>query len=88
MLKRKHQMKMIHTTFILQRLKEEKEEKEHTDKLEQGLTTIYDCILDSAQTLERNAKEKINMISQTIEIYKKEIEELKERINPTTPPEV
>jgi hypothetical protein len=26
--------------------------------------------------------------SQTIDQYKKEIEELKERINPTTPPEV
>jgi predicted nucleic acid-binding Zn-ribbon protein len=37
------------------------------------------------QAPERSAEEKINMISQTIDRYKQEIEELKERLNPTTP---
>jgi hypothetical protein len=36
----------------------------------------------------REAEEKINLIAQTIDQYKQEIEELKERLNPTTPPEV
>jgi archaellum component FlaC len=49
---------------------------------------VYDCILDNPQEPERNAEEKINMISQTIDRYKKEIEELKERLNPTNPLEV
>lgn len=65
----------------------EKEEKERVDKLEQGLTTIYDRILDIVQAPERSAEEKIN-ISQKIEEYRQEIEELKENLNPTTPPEV
>jgi FtsZ-binding cell division protein ZapB len=50
---------------------------------------VYDRIPDSAcKHLERSAEEKINLISQTIDQYKKEIEELKERLNPMTPPEV
>jgi hypothetical protein len=40
------------------------------------------------QLLQRSAEEKINLISQTIDQYKQEIEELKERLNPTTSPEV
>jgi FtsZ-binding cell division protein ZapB len=49
---------------------------------------VCDHILDNTQVLERSVEKKIRMISQTIDTYKKEIEELKERINPTTPPEV
>jgi peptidoglycan hydrolase CwlO-like protein len=49
---------------------------------------VYDRNIDNAQEPERNAEDKINMISQTIDKYKQEIEELKERLNPTTPPEV
>ena len=67
---------------------EKEEEKEHAYKLEQGITTVYDRIPNNAKTPERSAEEKINMISQTIDKYKQEIEELKERLNPTTPPEV
>jgi predicted nucleic acid-binding Zn-ribbon protein len=40
------------------------------------------------QAPEKSAEEKINLISQTIDQYKQEIEELKERLNPMTPPEV
>jgi predicted nucleic acid-binding Zn-ribbon protein len=67
---------------------EKEEEKERMDKLEKGLTMVYDHIPDSAQALERSAEEKIKIISQTIEGYRQEIEELKEKINPMTPPEV
>jgi DNA repair exonuclease SbcCD ATPase subunit len=67
---------------------EKEEEKECTDKLEQGLTMVYNRIPDNVQAPERSAEEKINLISQTIDQYKQEIEELKERLNPMTPPEV
>jgi predicted nucleic acid-binding Zn-ribbon protein len=67
---------------------EKEEEKEHTNKLEQGLTMTYNRIPDNAQALERSVEERINLISQTIAQIKKDIEELKERINPMTPPEV
>jgi FtsZ-binding cell division protein ZapB len=40
------------------------------------------------QATERSAEEKINLIVQTIDQYRKEIEELKENLNPMTPPEV
>jgi hypothetical protein len=40
------------------------------------------------QAPERSAEEKIKMISQTIDGYKQEIEELKENLNPMTPLEV
>jgi hypothetical protein len=46
------------------------EEKECAYKLEQGSTMAYNCILDNAQTLERSAEEKINLISQKINQYK------------------
>jgi hypothetical protein len=49
---------------------------------------VYDRIPDNAQAPERSVEEKINMISQTIDRYKQEIEELKERLNPTNPLEV
>jgi predicted nucleic acid-binding Zn-ribbon protein len=66
----------------------EKEEKEHVDKLEQWITVVYDHILDSTQAPNRSAEEKIKIISQTIEGYRQEIEEIKEKLNHTTPPEV
>jgi hypothetical protein len=49
---------------------------------------VYNHIPDSTQAPERSAEEKIKIISQTIEGYRQEIEELKEKLNPTTPPEV
>jgi hypothetical protein len=67
---------------------EKEEEKEHADILEQGLTTTYNHIPNNVQATERSAEEKINLIAQTIDQYRQEIEELKERLNPMTPPEV
>jgi hypothetical protein len=67
---------------------EKEEEKERTNILEQGLTTTYNCIPNNAQATERSAKEKIIVVTQTIDQYKHEIEELKERITPTTPPDI
>jgi hypothetical protein len=68
---------------------EKEEEKECTQtRLEQGLTTMYNRIPNNAQAAERSAEEKINLIAQTIDQYRQEIEELKEKLNPTTPPEV
>jgi hypothetical protein len=64
------------------------EEKGHTYKLEHGLITIYDLILDSAQAPEISVEDNINMVAQTIEIDKQEIEDSKESLNPTTPSEV
>jgi predicted nucleic acid-binding Zn-ribbon protein len=69
-------------------LTSKEEEKEHDNKLEQGLTMIYNRIPDSAQLLDRSADEKINIILQMIEGYMQEIEELKEKLNPMTPPKV
>jgi predicted nucleic acid-binding Zn-ribbon protein len=40
------------------------------------------------QATESSTEEKINLITQKIDQYRKEIEELKEKFNPTTPPEV
>jgi hypothetical protein len=58
-------------------LTSEKEEKEHTDKLDQGITMVYDRIPNNMQAPNRSAEEKIKVISQTIEGYRQEIEEIK-----------
>jgi predicted nucleic acid-binding Zn-ribbon protein len=47
---------------------------------------VYDCIPERAQAPKRSAEEKIKITSQTIEGYRKEIEELTEKLNPMTPP--
>jgi hypothetical protein len=49
---------------------------------------VYDYTPDSSQSLERSEKEKIKINSQKIKGYRQEIEELKEIINRTTPPNV
>jgi predicted nucleic acid-binding Zn-ribbon protein len=67
---------------------EKEEEKECADNLEQRLIVVYDRNPDSAQAQERSAEEKIKIILQTIEGYRQKIEELKEKLNPTTPPEI
>jgi hypothetical protein len=67
---------------------ETKEEKQHTDNLEQKLKEVFTRIPDSAQVAMSNAEEQIQIITQMLEDYKKEIEELKEKLTPTTPPEV
>jgi hypothetical protein len=67
---------------------EKEEDKEHANRLEKGLTMTYNCIPNNMQETERSAEEKINLIAQTIDQYIQEIEELKKRLNPTTPPEV
>ena len=56
--------------------------------LEQVLITSYNQISNNAQVEEISAGEKINLITQTIAQCMKEIEELKENLNPMTPPKV
>jgi predicted nucleic acid-binding Zn-ribbon protein len=67
---------------------EMKEEKQRVDNLEKKLKEVFTIILDNAQEAMRNSEEQIQIIAQTIEDYKKEIEELKEKLTQTTPPEV
>jgi DNA repair exonuclease SbcCD ATPase subunit len=67
---------------------ETQEEKQHTDKLEQKLKEVFTRIPDNAQEATSNAEEHIQIIVQMLEDYKKEIEDLKENLTPTTPPEV
>jgi len=62
-----------------------KEEKECTNIMEQGLTVVYNRIPDNVQAKKKSAEEKLNLIAQTINKYRKEIEEIKEKLNPTTP---
>jgi hypothetical protein len=52
------------------------------------LKEVFTNILDNAQEAMRNTEEHIQIIMQTLEGYRKEIEELKEKLTPTTPPEV
>jgi hypothetical protein len=65
-----------------------KEEKEHTKKLEQGITMVYDRILDNMQAPDRSENENIKIIAQSIGIYRKEIKDFKQKINPMNPHEV
>jgi predicted nucleic acid-binding Zn-ribbon protein len=74
--------------LVVEQVKLETEEKKHANKMEQGLTTVYNHIPDSAQAIERSTEENIHLITQTIDRYRQEIEELKEKLNPMTPPEV
>jgi chromosome segregation ATPase len=62
--------------------------KRSADRIEQGVTTVYNHIPESAQAENTSAEEKLKLISKTIEHYRQEIEELKEKLTPTTPPEV
>jgi len=65
-----------------------REEKECVDKIKQGVTTIYSHIPDNVQAENSSIEEKINLISQTIDHYRKQIEELKEKMTLMTPPKV
>jgi hypothetical protein len=65
---------------------ETKEEKERTYKIVQGVTTIYNHLPNNAQAESPSTEEKLNHISQTIDHYRKHIEEMKEKLNLTTPP--
>jgi len=56
--------------------------------MEWGLTTMYNNIPDSVQEQNISVEKKLNLIAQTVNLYRKEIEEIKEKENPTTPPEV
>jgi predicted RNase H-like nuclease (RuvC/YqgF family) len=66
---------------------EKEEGKGCIENLEKGLIGVYNCIPDTVHTPNRSTDEKINIITQRIEGYRKEIEELKEKLNPMTPPE-
>jgi hypothetical protein len=75
--------------LVLEQVKlETKDEKDHVDRLEQGLVVAYDKIPKSAQTTEPTTMQKIDQIVQTIDQYRQEIENLQEQLIPTTPPEV
>jgi hypothetical protein len=75
--------------LVIEQVKfETRGEKEHTDKIKQGVTTVYNHLPDNAQAESSSTEEKLNMISQTIDHYRKQIEELKEKLTLTTPPEV
>ena len=54
--------------------------------MEHGLTKVYTHIPNSVQAKNRNGEENINLIAQTIDQYRKDIEYLKETLNPMTPP--
>jgi hypothetical protein len=45
-------------------------------------------IPDSMQEVMRNVEEQIQITTQTLKYYKKEIEELIEKLTPTNPPEL
>jgi DNA-directed RNA polymerase specialized sigma54-like protein len=75
--------------LVVEKVKlETQEEKQHTDNLEKKLKEVFTRIPDNTQAAMSNAKEQIQIIVQTLEDYKKEIEDLKEKLTPTTPPEV
>jgi exonuclease VII large subunit len=67
---------------------ETQEEKQHMNNLEQKLKEVFTRIPDSAQVATRNVEEQIQIIAQMLENYKKEIEDLKEKLTPNTPLEV
>jgi hypothetical protein len=56
---------------------ETQEEKKHANKLEKKLKEVFTKILDNVQATMSSATENIQIITQTLEYYKKEIEELK-----------
>ena len=47
-----------------------KEEKERVDRIEQGVTTMYNHIPENAQAENTSVEEKLNLISKTIEHYR------------------
>jgi hypothetical protein len=47
-----------------------KEEKEHANRLEQGLTEMYNRIPIITQVVKRSAKDNINLIAKIIDHYK------------------
>jgi predicted nucleic acid-binding Zn-ribbon protein len=53
--------------------------------LEQKLKEVFTKIPDNAQAAMSSVEEHIQIIMQMLEDYKKEIEELKENLTPTTP---
>jgi len=65
-----------------------KDEKDRMDRLEQGVATAYDRILNSMQIAKSTTAQNIDHIVQTIDQYRNDIENLKEQLIPTTPLEV
>jgi FtsZ-binding cell division protein ZapB len=56
--------------------------------LEKKVVVAYEKIPKTVQVTELTATEKIDQIVQTIDQYQQEIENLHEKLTPTTPPEV
>jgi hypothetical protein len=52
------------------------------------LKEFFTIIPENAEEVVRNVEEHIQIIVWTLEDYKKDIEELKEKLTPTTPPKV
>jgi len=75
--------------LVLEQVKiETKYEKDHVDRLEQGLVVAYEKIPKSMQTIDLTTTQKIDHIMQTIDQYRQEIEYLRAQLIPTTPPKV
>jgi archaellum component FlaC len=49
---------------------------------------VYNHIPDNVQVEKKRAEEKLNLIAKTIDQYRQEIEELKEKLNTVTPMKV
>jgi hypothetical protein len=67
---------------------EKEEEKKRADRLEKGLTIVYNNIPDCTQEPEDTPEGKFQNIVQVMEQYKKDITELMEKLTPSTPLEV
>ena len=67
---------------------ETQEEKEWKNELEHRLEEIFGKLPTTMQGNELPAAEKIDQIAQAIDQYQKEIETLRRKIRPTTPPTV
>jgi hypothetical protein len=67
---------------------EMKEEKHRVDNLEQKIKELFTRIPNNAKLATSNAEEHIQIIAQILEDYKKEIDDLKEKLTPTTHPKV
>jgi hypothetical protein len=75
--------------LVLEQVKlETKDEKDRTDRLEQGVAVAYDRIPKREQIAEPMTTQKIDQIVQTIDQYRLEIENFREQLIPTISPEV
>jgi hypothetical protein len=74
--------------IVVDKVQLETHEKQCTYNLEHKLKEVFTNIPDTMEAAMSNAEENIQIITQMLEGYTKEIKELKEKLTPTTPPEV